>query len=70
MTVAEYVLVAPPGSAVTENGVHLAGIGDVAFGQWIAASGGVVEVDMSPIGMRPAGYEQCEAVELAVISAP
>ena len=70
VTVAEYVMVAPPGSAVTENGVHLAGIGDVAFGQSIKASGGFVDVDMIPIGMRPAGYEQCEAVELAVIGAP
>jgi hypothetical protein len=70
VTVAEYPLVAPPGSTVTGDGVHLQGIGDVAFGQRIAASGGVVEVDMMPLGMRPAGYEQCEAVELAVISAP
>ncbi len=70
MTVAEFPLVAPPGSVVTEDGVQLAGIGDVAFGQRIAASGGVVEVDRLPVGLRPAGYEQCEAVELAVISAP
>jgi hypothetical protein len=53
-----------------ENGVHLAGIGDVAFGQRIKGSGGFVDVAMIPVGMRPAGYEQCEAVELAVISAP
>jgi hypothetical protein len=70
VTVAEHVMVAPPGSAVTGNGVHLAGIGDVAFGQTIKASGGFVDVDMIPAGMRPTGVEQCEAVELAVISAP
>jgi hypothetical protein len=70
VTVAEYVMVALPGSAVAENSVHLVGIGDVAFGQTIKASGGFIDVDMIPVGMRPAGFEQCEAVELAVISAP
>jgi hypothetical protein len=54
----------------TENGVHLEGIGDMEIGQKIAAPGGVVEVEMIPVGLRPPGYEQCEAVEFAVVSAP
>ena len=43
---------------------------DPAFGQRMAASGGVVEIQIIPVAMRPAGYERCETVEAAVISAP
>jgi len=33
VSVADYVLVAPPGSAITDDGVHLEGIEDMAIGQ-------------------------------------
>jgi hypothetical protein len=36
----------------------------------MAASGGIVEIQIIPVAMRPAGYERCETVEAAVISAP
>ena len=70
LTVGDTVLVAPPGSRVIEGGVHLEGIGDLALGQRVAASGGSVEIGRMPVALRPTGYEQCGAGEVAVISAP
>jgi hypothetical protein len=55
---------------VNGDKLHLEGIGDVVIGQPIAVSGGVAEVATLPLGMRPQGYEQCQALELAILSGP
>jgi hypothetical protein len=42
----------------------------VLVGESIAVSGGVAAVAEMPPAMRPQGYEQCQAIELAILSGP
>ena len=70
VTIGDFVLVAPHGSTIVGDRVHLESIIDAALGDEIQAPGGFLDVLTIPSDSRPRGYEQCGARELAIISPP
>jgi hypothetical protein len=70
VTIADFVIVAPDGSTIVGDRVHLELITDAAIGERVEAVGGLVDVLTIAADSRPPGYQQCGARELAFISPP
>lgn len=70
VTIADFVIVAPHGSTIVGDRMHLELITDAVIGERVEAVGGRVDVLTIPADSRPPGYQQCQARELALISPP
>jgi hypothetical protein len=70
VTIGDFVVVAPHGSTIVGDQVHLESIIDAALGDKIQAPGGLLDVLTIPADSRPDGYQQCGVRELAFISPP
>jgi hypothetical protein len=70
VTIADFVIVAPHGSTIIGDRVHVESIADAVIGQRVEAPGGLLDVLTIPADSRPHGYQQCETTELAFISPP
>ena len=66
VSVGDHILIAPPGSTVEGQRVHIESIGDFELGDPIDTGGSYL--DLSEIGPNgPNGYEQCNGTTFVVI---
>jgi hypothetical protein len=70
VTIGDFVIVAPNGSTIVGDQVHLESIIDATLGDTTHAPGGLLDVLTIPADSRPDGYQQCGVRELAFISPP